>query len=68
MKFTPTQDFHDAELQSDYLTGLTYTVRQGNAVLAAKVSEWLEDGLVRVLDNSNPTAGIAQVSGVGHIQ
>lgn len=68
MKFTPTQDFHDADLQSEYLVGFTYTVRSGNDRLAAKVAKWIEAGLVKEGPATTEPASPAKLRGAGTVK
>ena len=44
--FIPTQDFFCKTMQSQYVKGSTYYLREGNDKLATKVNEWLKDGLI----------------------
>ncbi len=61
MQFTPTESFYDADLRSEYVAGLTYTVRPRKpdpkikddagtpleeTLLFAKVQRWLAEGKV----------------------
>lgn len=66
MQFTPLEDFFSEELKSQYCVGLSYTVRPGNAKLAALVPKWISEGKVRQGGPDGP-APIARVSGVGKV-
>lgn len=68
MKFTPTQDFYDADLQSEYLVGFTYTVRSGNDHLAAKVDEWRAAGLVAIGTAAEQPSSPAKLRGAGTVK
>lgn len=67
MYFTPTRDFHDNDLRSDYVAGLTYKVRPGNEVLAKKVEGWLKDGSVRLGGAEPQQPNAARVTGAGKV-
>lgn len=46
MQFTPNEDFLSDETKSQYLKGMTYTVRPGNEALSKLVMKWIKDGKV----------------------
>lgn len=62
-KFQALQNFESAELQSAYCEEFKYQVREGNDVLAALVPQWVEEGKVKILDET--AAAGAQVTGKG---
>ncbi len=68
VRFTPLDDFIDADLKSAYCVGLNYTVRDGNDLLSAKVQEWLSEGKVRLATESENPAGKAVVGGAGVVK
>lgn len=45
--FIALEDFKDDELRSEYCRGLSYSVRDGNEVLAKKAEAWAQRGLIR---------------------
>jgi len=47
-KFTSLQSFTDSETNTQYVTGMGYTVREGNVRLDEKVSIWENEGLIKV--------------------
>jgi len=47
-RFTALTDFYDFDLNSQYLAGMSYTVRAGDKDLARLVPEWLCEGKVRI--------------------
>lgn len=49
LQFSPTEDFHCAELQSDYLKGYRYTVREDCLLLKELVVGWIDEGKVEVI-------------------
>lgn len=68
MQFTPLKNFQDKELRSAYCVGLSYTVRPGNDLLAKKLTEWLDQGLVRLGAPDSPQPSAARVSGDGDVK
>jgi len=60
--FTPYHDFFSAELQSQYVAGLIYTVRPGNAKLALQVGTWVLEKKVKIVDSNAKIAGKGKVS------
>lgn len=68
MRFTPTKNFTDVDLRSEYLVGYTYTVRRGNDRLAARVVEWMSAGLVKEGEASTDPASPAKVRGTGTVK
>ena len=44
--FYPSQDFYEVSLLSQYITGERYSVREGNTVLDALVTQWVSEGRV----------------------
>lgn len=72
-QFTPLENFGDAELKSEYLVGLSYTVRDyrdasgkivkaEESLLAKKLPSWIAEGKVR-LGAPTPEATQALVTG-----
>ncbi len=47
--FVPTRDFVEAELESVYMKGYMYSLREGNEKLAEFVEEWTKSGLVKII-------------------
>ena len=43
MIFKPTETFFSPEMNSEYVEGLTYTVRPGNEKLAKQVAKWVKE-------------------------
>lgn len=64
MRFRILDDFTYEGLKSDYLAGLTYTIRPGNELLAALVPQWVAEGKAEWLDDSAPKS---QVSAKGTV-
>lgn len=64
MRFTPNEDFHEAELGSRYIKGLQYTVRPEDDKLREFVTKWIKHGKVRVLDGASPPS---KIMGVGKV-
>ena len=46
MEFTALKDFFSEELKSQYVAGLSYTVRPADAKLAKLVPVWIKEGKV----------------------
>ena len=46
MRFRATEDFWCEELKSQYVKGLTYTVRYPGSRLAKYANRWLEEGKI----------------------
>jgi hypothetical protein len=46
IRFTANADFHSDETHSDYVAGLSYTVRAGNTKLLELMRKWLAEGKV----------------------
>lgn len=65
MQFSPTQDFACEELRSEYVTGLVYTIKPGNDVLAKHATQWLAEGKVKLVSGPKP---VAQVKGAGVVK
>lgn len=77
MQFTPLKDFHSPELKSDYVKGLSYTLRPANQPgisarekagrekLAVLLPKWIAEGKVRYGSPDVPDAGT--VSGEGTV-
>lgn len=59
-RFVILVDFKDDDLQSAYLKGLTYRVREGNDLLAKKLDIWISEGRARLIQQE-----AAAVSGQG---
>lgn len=68
LRFTPLEDFIDAELKSAYCVGLNYTVRPGDNLLAVKVEQWLSEGKVLLATESENPAGKAAIGGAGAVK
>lgn len=68
MKFTPLKNFKDEDLRSEYVRGLTYTVRPGNEVLAAKVQAWLLEGKVAIGEAPSQPANPARIKGKAKVK
>jgi hypothetical protein len=68
MQFTPTEDFFSEEMRSQYMKGLTYTVRPGDDALEKCVQKWMKDG--KVSEGAAPVnaTGPAKVSGKGKVK
>lgn len=47
-QFTPLTDFFSEQVGSQYIEGLSYSVREGNDVLAGLVPVWVKEGKVRI--------------------
>ncbi len=47
--FVPTRDFFSGETQSQYLPGMKYSLREGNAKLTALLPQWEKQGLIHIL-------------------
>ena len=63
MRFRALKTFECEEVRSTYVTGLTYTVREGNEILAGLVEDWIKQGRVEIVDNSVK----ARVAGSGRV-
>lgn len=44
--FVPTEDFYSEQFRSHYVTGMRYSVREGNTALATAVQAWADVGRV----------------------
>lgn len=66
LEFVPLVNFDDADLRSSYVAGLSYSVREGNDLLAEKVSQWVDEKRVRIVTNRRPV-GEAVVQGTGKV-
>lgn len=64
MRFKAKQDFFSDELKSQYVEGMSYTVRPGNTLLAGLAAEWKDDGRIEWIDQATPEA---QVGGTGMV-
>lgn len=62
MRFRVFEDFHSPELKSFYVTGLTYTLRADNQLLSALLPQWVAEGKVKILADSEPQS---QLTGKG---
>lgn len=58
MRFRVFEDFHSPELKSFYATGLTYTLKAENQLLAALLPQWVAEGKVKILADSEPQSRI----------
>lgn len=68
VKFTPLSDFYDEDLRSLYCAGLNYSVRPGNAKLAAKVDVWIAEKKVRLGTADGGEVAKATVKGTGEVR
>lgn len=84
MQFTPIVNFADSDLRSEYLVGLSYTlkdyvdpttgklVKAEDSLLAKKLPEWLEAGRVRLggpsVSDVATLAGESSVAGSGTVE
>lgn len=57
MTFVPNQDFLSSEFKSAYVKGMTYTIREGNTKLLAAVIQWVELGMVGMVEASTTDSG-----------
>lgn len=48
-QFIALKDFNSEEMQSTYCKGMKYSIRAGNAKLAAEVEVWLDEGKVQLI-------------------
>ena len=62
--FQAKQTFHSTEMQSDYIEGLTYTIRQGNRYLDLLAEVWAKEGKIVFFHH----APAVTVSGVGEVR
>jgi hypothetical protein len=46
MRFTVLQDFYSAETQSQYVSGLSYTVRAADVRLHKLIARWIAEGKI----------------------
>ena len=46
MRFTALQDFYSAETQSQYVSGLSYTVAAADVKLHKLVARWIAEGKI----------------------
>ena len=75
MQFTALKDFWSDELDSQYVKGLSYTVRPPDKRLAKLVPKWTDEGKVTIDDESlkelnhqvEANAAMARVSGTGTV-
>ena len=65
MRFKALETFRSEELRSTYQTGLSYTVRPGNDLLARHVAAWVSEGRVEIIPEHTVTERKAFVSGQG---
>ena len=63
--FIPARTFFNEGVQSWYIDGLTYTVRDDNLHLHTLAQKWFADGDIRMLARAAPTS---QVSGCGVVE
>jgi len=66
VRFKALETFRSEELRSTYQTGLSYTVRPGNDLLARHAKTWVSEGKIEVISESAATE--AFVSGQGVVQ
>ena len=64
-KFVALKDFYSPEFKSQYVEGLTYTVRPGNDKLAAAFKDWEAVGRVKRVEGQIKVE--AKVSAVGKV-
>ena len=57
IKFRALRTFESVDLRSTYVEGMYYTVREGNELLFSFVSEWLDAGLVEIVDEAGAAVG-----------
>ena len=57
IKFRALRTFESVDLRSTYVEGMYYTVREGNELLFSFVSEWLDAGLVEIVDDVGAAVG-----------
>lgn len=50
--FTPIEDFYDEELESHYLKGYLYYVRENNPKLAKKASMWVRQKRANYIEDA----------------
>lgn len=55
MRFTATQDFFSEETKSQYVEGLSYTVRDEK--LAALAKQWLKEGKITLAEPAAKVEG-----------
>lgn len=67
MRFRALQTFDSVEVRSRYVTGLSYTVRPGNDLLAGLVKIWLPEGKVEVITERDATERKARITGSGKV-
>lgn len=48
-RFVCVEDFYSKETRSQYLSGMTYYVREGNDLLDGLVQKWARQNKVRIL-------------------
>lgn len=65
--FTPTADFYAPETRSQYVAGLSYTVRPGNDYLAGLVEKWLAEGKVAPFAGGTSPTGKSSIKGKGSV-
>lgn len=65
--FEAVTDFEHEESGSQYVTGLTYTIRPGNHRLAGLAATWLSEGKIKLLEGKASQAGHGQATGVGTV-
>ena len=84
MQFTPNENFTDSDLRSEYLVGLSYTVKDyvdptngklvkaEDSLLAKKVPEWIAAGKVRLggpsITDAATLAGESVMAGTGTVE
>jgi hypothetical protein len=66
MRFRALETFDSVELKSTYVKGLMYTVRPGDYLLAALVTDWLDEKKVERIDNFVEPQ--VHISGLGKVE
>lgn len=64
-RFTVLEDFFCDELQTQYLRGYSYTVRDSDTALDKLVPKWIEEGKAREGGPEAQVSGTAEVSDSG---
>ena len=64
----PTKNFFSQQFKSEYIAGLTYTVRSGNADLDTAVQEWAHNGRVTLVPMNPKQAQSSHVKGKGTVK
>jgi hypothetical protein len=53
-RFRALKTFESPDLKSTYVKGMTYTVRDGNDLLAVFAEDWVQEGLVEYCGENEP--------------